>query len=108
MRDYLTIGPTPADEDCQQVGTPEYSAEKARVECCAFIGQLRRQFGIEPEGARLAVKRFAHEFGTYHEVVCWYDDDNEAAAEYAFKCEGEADTLWDTEAMDEIAYLLAK
>lgn len=95
MRDYLTIGCSPVEEDCAQVGGENY-AETARRECNAFRDQLRRQFGNEPDGARLAVKAFPHDFGTYYEVVCWYED--EASAEYAFRLEAETPKRWDDEA----------
>ena len=49
------IGPTPADENCEQYGVPGYDPIKARKECCAFLHQLRRMHGTEPDGARLIV-----------------------------------------------------
>ena len=52
MRDYIDIGATPASENCEQLG-PNYDPQRARAECRAFIAQLRRQFGPEPEGAQL-------------------------------------------------------
>ena len=93
-RDYLTIGSTPADEDCLQLGTPEYTAQAARAECQRFIDLIRAVCGEEPEGARLSVKGFPHDFGTYYEVVCYYDDDDERAADYAFHVEGDAPCRW--------------
>ena len=44
-------------------------------------------FGKEPNGARLRVKSFSHDFGTYYEVVCRYDLDNPEAYEYALDCD---------------------
>lgn len=98
--DYLTIGTVPANEDCQQVGA-NYDGSIARKECNAFINQLRREFGKEPEGVRLAVKSFPHDFGSYLEVVCYYSDDNKAR-DYAFKCESEASCEWDEQAKLEL------
>jgi hypothetical protein len=63
MRDYISIGSTPCEESCAQVGQPDY-ARKARAECIRFIQLLRRRFGSEPEGAWLSVKAFDHDFGT--------------------------------------------
>ncbi len=94
MRDYLYVGSGPCSEDCAQLGSDNYR-EQSRRELRAFIGQLRRQFGNEPDGARLAIKAEQHDFGTYHEVVCRYDTNNEAAVDYAFRCEGDAWTKWD-------------
>lgn len=101
MRDYLEIGSTPAGEDCVQVGSPEY-ASRYRKECQAFINQLRRQLGPEPEGAVLCVKGFPHDFGTYHEVVCRYDDRYPESVQYAFDCESKAPEYWDHAAKVEL------
>lgn len=100
-REFVNIGSSPAEEDCAQVGSENYQ-ELARKECSAFIAQLRRQFGQEPDGAELRVKRHQHDFGTYLEVVCYYDERSEAATEFAFKCEGEGPAEWDEEAKREL------
>jgi hypothetical protein len=49
MRDYLTLGPTPSDEECAQVGAPDYS-ERARLECGRFAEQIRRHYNGENNG----------------------------------------------------------
>ena len=102
MSNYIEIGATPYDEECAQVGEPNYR-QLARIECNAFIAQLRRMFGPEPEGAQLRVKSFSHDFGSYHEVVCYFDPDNEASTEYAFQCEGEGPAEWDQQARQELS-----
>lgn len=93
MRDYLNIGSSPASEDCAQIGAEGYR-EKAIEECTRFIAQLRKQFGNEPTGARLSIKWFQHDFGSYCEVVCYYDEELGDSLDYAFKCEGEAWDKW--------------
>lgn len=100
-RDFVYIGPSPAEEDCAQVGSDNYH-ELARKECSALIAQLRRQFGQEPDGAELRVKRESHDFGSYLEVVCYYDERSQAAIEYAYKCEGNLPATWDEEARREL------
>jgi hypothetical protein len=102
MRDSINIGCTPSGEQCEQVGTPEYDSAKARFECNVFIRQLRRIFGDEPDGARLYVKSNPHDFGSYLEVECYFDDDNQASMDYAFRCEGEMPEWWDQAALDEL------
>jgi hypothetical protein len=97
MRETLEIGSTPCDEDCAQVGADGYSV-RARAECNAFREQLRRMFGPEPDGASLCIKSNPHDFGSYLEVAVKFDCDNEAACEYAYKCEGEGPSHWDAEA----------
>jgi hypothetical protein len=82
------IGSTPPGEECAQVGRDDYW-QRARPECLAYIKLLRRTFGPEPDAARLAVKSNEHDFGTYLSVVCYFDPNNEAAAEYAYRCESD-------------------
>lgn len=92
-RECIELGSTPADEDCAQVGSENYE-ERARAECERYIALLRTKFGTEPETARLAIKGFPHDFGRYYEVVCYFDDGNEVATEYAYLLESKAPTTW--------------
>ena len=94
MKEYINIGPTPACEDCTQVGDENYYS-KAKVECKRFVELIRKTLGDEPAGARLGIKTFPHDFGEYMEVVCYYDDQNEQAINYAFKCESESPSTWE-------------
>ena len=100
-RDYVCIGCTPAEETCSQVGTDDYPHQSYK-ECRAYVHQLRRMFGPEPEEASIAVKSFPHDFGTYREVVVWYDDRDEASTEYAYRVERESPAQWDREAEMEL------
>jgi hypothetical protein len=94
----VTIGSAPREEECAQVGTPYYR-QRAWTEMTIFIKQLRRQFGKEPEGCRLTIKEFKHDFGTYHEVVVVVDDNNnQAALEWAINVENNCPAFWDNEA----------
>jgi hypothetical protein len=101
MKDTMEIGSSPVSEDCAQVGASDYY-ERAQKECRAFVNQLKRAFGNPPEGARLTVKSFPHDFGTYYEVVVAYDDSNEKAVDYAFNLEGNTPEYWDDEAKEEL------
>lgn len=101
MRETMTLGPVPAEEDCAQVGQAGYR-EQALRECRAYKAQLVRQFGEPPEGAGLAVRGHAHDFGTYYEVEVSFQGDNEQAMDYAFRCEGEAWGNWDETAKREL------
>ncbi len=100
MKDYITLGQTPCEEPCAQVGKPEYR-KKALKECAQFIQLLRQTFGPEPEGACLSVKWFPHDFGDYCEVVCYYNTDIPASVDYAFRCESEAPATWEEEVRNE-------
>ena len=93
MQDFLNIGSTPPDETCAQIGEVDYD-RKSRIECNLYIEALREKLGDEPDGARLAIKGFDHDFGRYYEVVCHYNDENEEATEYAYKCESDGPLTW--------------
>ena len=97
MRDYFSLGPTPSEEECAQVGQPDYR-RKAMEECQRFIALIRTTLGPEPPGAELAIKSFPHDFGTYYEVVIWFERDAAEAIAYAVRCEDEALTTWNAEA----------
>ena len=94
MRDYFCIGSSPWNESCAQAGDPDYQA-KALKECRRFIHLLRNTFGPEPEGAELRTKSFEHDFGTYYEVVCWFQTDHAKARAYAMHCEDDAPATWE-------------
>jgi len=101
MTDTVSLGCTPAEEPCEQLG-PHYDELHARQECRAFITQLRRVFGAEPFGARLRITSNAHDFGVYLEVECQFDADNERAAAYAYELEDRAPSKWDDAARTEL------
>jgi len=92
--DYITIGCSPANEDCVQVGSENYH-ENAMGECRRFRELIRKELGQEPHGAWLRIKGFPHDFGTYLEVICVLDTNDETAIEYAFNAEGNAPTRWE-------------
>ena len=94
MRDYVSIGSTPCNEDCVQVGAEDYS-RLSGIECGAFIDAIKKKMGEPPGGAYLTVKSFPHDFGSYKEVCCVFDEENEAATNYAFDCEGKAPATWE-------------
>lgn len=94
MWDYIELDTVPVEEPCVQVGEKNYM-ERMLEECKQFIELLRKKFGPEPEGARLSIKSFPHDFGSYLEVVCYFDTDNPESMAYAF-CIGENLPLkWD-------------
>jgi len=94
MPNYVCIGPSPYEEECAQVGETGYRA-KALEECDRFIRLLRETFGPEPEGARLSIKWFAHDFGSYCEVVCHFNPEIPGSVEYAQRCEDHAPATWE-------------
>jgi hypothetical protein len=99
--DYISIGSTPANESCAQVGTDNYT-KRAKKECLAYKNQLERSFKDSPDGCWLSIKGFPHDFGTYYEVIVRYDENDEKATEFAYKMEGESPADWDDEARKEL------
>lgn len=94
MSDYLELGQAPANEECAQIGDPNYRTNAIR-ECRAYIQAIRNYMGMEPDGAYLTYKSFPHDFGLFYEVVVRYDPENEAAVTYAFKRESKAPLTWE-------------
>ena len=94
MRDYITLGPTPAGESCAQVGDPNYN-QKSKQECRRYIHLLIDKFGNPPLGVNLKTKAFHHDFGTYHEVICEYEDNDDITAEYCYYLEANIPEYWE-------------
>jgi hypothetical protein len=99
MKDYLTIGTVPTDEDCTYNEPTGAYVTAQRREALAFAEQIRRHYP-EPDEGYVTVKRFAHDFGGYFEACVVFDDEDEAATNWAFQVE--ADPLgvlreWDEE-----------
>jgi hypothetical protein len=89
----ITLRPGPAGESCARVGDSGY-ADIAFLECRRYIALLRLSIGLEPDGARLRIRRTDTEFDPYIDVVVEYDDQNPAACRYAIRCERDAPTRW--------------
>lgn len=94
----LNIGSTPNEEECAQVGSADYQ-ERARKECRAYMAQIQKHYP-EPENGYLNVKGFPHDFGSYYEVVAYYDQSDAEAVKWAYDIEGDALgvlSTWDEE-----------
>jgi len=102
MSDYLTIGRTPYDVPCAQVGSDDYS-KLSRIECAVFINQCRsvleKEYG-DNILVSLRKKSFPHDFGMYHEVVAYYD--SAEGCKQALFLEGADLSNWDKEALEEL------
>lgn len=106
MRTYELLGSAPCDEDCAQVGSPDYMV-RARAECLAWKDQLERTFSL-PEGMRFVGKQLVHEFGTYHEIALVHDDSNDEHLGVLMQVEDNLPTNWDEVARVKLAALLSK
>jgi hypothetical protein len=94
VKDIITLGACPANENAVQVGVNDYKC-RADNQSGKFLNLIRRVVGKEPPGAQLKIKWFTHELGEYCEVVCEYDCSNEEAINYAYKCELCAPMNWE-------------
>lgn len=99
--EFLTMGSSPAEETCAQVGADNYD-EQSIKECRAYLNQLGRQFGEPPAAGRFAIKSFPHDFGSYREVVVYYKFGDEESTIFAFKVDGDVPARWDADAMIEL------
>lgn len=96
MIDYLSLGPVPAEESCEQVGTPGYDVDKAFDECFRFRARIRNFCGPEPNAAVfLTITNNPHDFGFYYDVVVKFDDSNQEAVDYAFAVESNLPGTWE-------------
>ena len=95
MRDDISIGSAPSEEECVQVNPQGDYHEAMRAECRRFLELIRKKLGPEPPGARLAITNNPHDFGTYYDVVVYFEDQDEEARRYAFRCESLSPRTWD-------------
>ena len=90
MRDFLTLGPVPADEDCQQIGMPDYDGEKDTADLKRYKAMLQERW---PD-AHFAIKSFPHDFGSYREVVVYFDTEQDEDP-IAFEVESNLPREWE-------------
>ena len=108
MIERIEIGSSPWGEECAQVGQKDYYIIAYR-ECAAYKKQLcriLRSNGFDPdtmpEGFALVVKGIQNDFGTYYEVVCRFNGDDERSWEIASFIESNAPEMWDDIAKKEL------
>lgn len=99
--DSIDLGSAPWNEECASVGDDDYGT-RARRECRALIGQLKRVCGQPSPSVRFRVAANPHDFGTYYSVVVEYDGDDASAAAYAQQCDEATPEEWDGEARLEL------
>jgi len=101
----LTIGSSPTEEDCAQVGSADFS-ELSRLECQLYKEALQLAYP-PPTGAYFAIKSFPHDYGTCQEVCAVYSEDSEEAVTWAFMAEDGLPT-WSDDAKNRLAKSLSK
>jgi hypothetical protein len=95
-KDYMDLGSAPAEEDCAQVGSDDYS-QRVRRECRIWIDQLKRT--MNPTLRLATYTDSGHDAGTQYYVVCYYDNENEAEVEEMLRLESESPGKWDDAAL---------
>jgi len=108
MKEIIYLGSSPAEEECAQVGDPDYPT-KARLECRAYINQLYRYLASQghtrnelPEGFVLCAKNEPHDFGSYLEVIVKFNSEDEKSWEVAMLLDGKGPVNWDEDAVKEM------
>lgn len=111
MREYFTLGSSPSDEPCAQVGSSDYSRQM-RMETRALINQLERLHPVPMDSdpnfssasftPYYSCKSFPHDFGSYHEVCAIYDDSHRPSVEWAMEAENIFPESWDSQARNEL------
>jgi hypothetical protein len=113
MSDYISLGSTPCDESCAQVGSTTYHT-RMKIESKVYINQLWRlifkHLGIDPQipaalegfheqhkSFSLKNKSFPHDFGSYHEVCAFYQHDP-SSQELALWLDSNLPSHWDQKA----------
>lgn len=103
MRCNVSLGPTPVDEECAEVGSGNYGL-RAKKECRAYINQLKRIIAANqksiPEGFTFRIKAHPHDFDTYYEVSVYHDKMECKLAEWI---QDNLPSNWDDEAKKELA-----
>lgn len=95
MRDYLTLGSAPTDEECVQVTDKDFYIKEMKEECLRYARLLNTKFPNRPEGCTFSIRNFPHDFGNYYEVVVNFDNENEEQMNYAFEVENNLPERWD-------------
>lgn len=93
-KEYISLGTTPIEETCSQVGEENYY-QKGIEEGLKFITQLEKEFGQPPQGAKFKLMDCPHDFGNYVDLICEYDPANLEACQYCFNIEINLPEKWE-------------
>lgn len=98
MRYYIDIDPIPANEDFPSKATNFEQRQLARV----YREQLKREFPAWEGLVSFRIVSCGHDLGDYTQIRIVFDDDNQEAAELAYRIESESSLVWDQEARLEL------
>ena len=94
MREWLTLGPAPYEEDCVQVNSNGEYLPAMSQEVRKFVQFLDERFLNIPENAYFGVKRESHDFGTYMEAAIFWDTEDPESEQFAFFVESHIPATW--------------
>lgn len=90
---YLSIGCTPAAEECVQVSQTHDYFSPMMYQCERFKQMLIAKF-TNCNKVELKVKTFLHDFGTYAEVVAYFEENDPEAQAQAIFIENNMPSYW--------------
>ena len=93
MKDFMTLGPVPFEEDCIQV-SPEVDYSAMRKEVANYVALLESRFINIPENAYFGIKRESHDFGTYFEAAVYWDTEDADSQAFANFVESHLPATW--------------
>ena len=91
--EYIELGPSPAGEDCVQVGEQNYG-QNARKECERYVSLLEEMFPTDNHNNFFEIMSFPHDFGTYYEVVVYFNPTDTKSVDFAFNVESNLPEEW--------------
>ena len=94
MREWLTLGPVPYEEDCVQVNSDGEYLTAMSKEVRKFVQLLDNRFLNIPENAYFGVKRESHDFGTYMEAAVFWDTECEDSEKFSYFVESNLPANW--------------
>ncbi len=92
--EYYEFDTVPYGEECAQVGSIDYK-KMANLEIVVLIDQIKRTYGNIPDGIVFKKAECYHDFGTYYEIRCYYNEDVEKQVEYVMSIEQNFPKHWD-------------
>jgi len=95
MKEFLTLGSVPYEEDCVQVNPDEDYLPAMYEEVRRYVNFLNERFLNIPENAHFRIKREYHDFGQYMEAAIYWDDEDEEATQFALFVETRLPATWD-------------
>lgn len=98
MKDYITLDSSPFNEKSAQVGQSNYR-DAAFKELREFKRMMVEIWPPVNENCEYGIKGFPHDFGTYYELVSYFDDHDPISADWAYQAENKVPGWWDDAAM---------